>query len=199
MHSIHHNQTEENRANLADYDAVERIREVVAKTQTCFLCTSSDAGPSSGVRPMSVQAVGDDGTLWFLSASDSRKNADVKEWPKVNLYFQGTEHSDFLHLTAAATISTERKRIAELWKPILKTWFTEGVNDPRITVLKVVPESGYYWDNKHGNLVAGAKMLIGAAIGKTMDDSIEGRLDFQTASKSGAWPFSALPRARSAT
>jgi len=33
------------------------------------------------------------------------------------------------------------------------------------------------WDNKHGNTVAGVKMLIGAALGKTLDDSIEGKLD----------------------
>jgi hypothetical protein len=35
---------------------------------------------------------------------------------------------------------------------------------------------GYYWDTKHGTAVAGIKMLIGATIGKTMDDSIEGTL-----------------------
>jgi hypothetical protein len=51
------------------------------------------------------------------------------------------------------------------------------VDDPRITVIKVTPTEGYYWDNKHGNAVAGAKMMIGAMIGKTLDDSIEGKLD----------------------
>jgi len=45
---------------------------------------------------------------------------------------------------------------------------------PRITVIRVQPSGGYYWDNKHGAAIAGAKMLIGAAIGKTLDDSIEG-------------------------
>lgn len=39
-------------------------------------------------------------------------------------------------------------------------------------------DDGYYWDTKHGNMVAYAKMLVGAAIGKTMDDSIEGKLTF---------------------
>jgi hypothetical protein len=42
--------------------------------------------------------------------------------------------------------------------------------------LKVRPSNGYYWDNKHGNFVAGMKMMVGAAIGKTLDDSIEGKL-----------------------
>jgi hypothetical protein len=58
----------------------------------------------------------------------------------------------------------------------MKTWFTEGDNDPRISLIKVSPGDGYYWGTKNGNLVAGVKMLIGAAIGKTLDDSIEGQL-----------------------
>jgi hypothetical protein len=37
---------------------------------------------------------------------------------------------------------------------------------------------GYYWDTKHGAAIAGAKMLVGAAIGKTLDDSVEGQLVF---------------------
>ena len=61
---------------------------------------------------------------------------------------------------------------------MLKTWFTEGIDDPRITVIRFEPSGGYYWDNKHGDTVAGIKMLVGAAIGKTLDDSIEGRLAF---------------------
>jgi general stress protein 26 len=178
MDSINRNQTEENHADLFGADAAHRIKDVVDKTASCFFCTRAGAGPSSGTRPMSVQKAGEDGALWFLSASDSHKNAEIAQSPEVNLYFQGTEHSDFLHLTGHATISTDKGKIKELWKPILKTWFTEGEDDPRITVLKVTPHTGYYWDNKHGNVVAGVKMLIGAAPGKTLDDSIEGRLDF---------------------
>ena len=127
---------------------------------------------------MSVQKVDDDGNLWFLSASDSHHNLELAENPAVRLFFQGSEHSGFLTLTGRATVSTDKRRIKELWEPILRTWFTEGEDDPRITVIKVSPEGGYYWDNKHGNAVAGIKMLIGAAIGKTLDDSIEGRLQF---------------------
>jgi general stress protein 26 len=67
--------------------------------------------------------------------------------------------------------------IKELWEPIIKTWFTEGVDDPRITVIKVETQEGYYWDTKHGNAVAFIKMAAGAIMGKTLDDSIEGRVD----------------------
>lgn len=76
-----------------------------------------------------------------------------------------------------ATVSTDKEVIKELWEPILKAWFTEGINDPRITAIKVEPTEGYYWDNKHGNAFALLKTAVGAALGKTMDDSIEGNLN----------------------
>ena len=82
-----------------------------------------------------------------------------------------------LHLTGTATVSVDKAKIKELWEPVLKTWFTGGLDDPRIRVIRVSVDGGYYWDNKHGDTVAGIKMMVGAALGKTLDDSIEGKLD----------------------
>ncbi len=122
---------------------------------------------------MNVRQVDDEGNLWFLSARDSHKNEELERNGAVRLYFQGSKHSDFLQLDGASTVSTDKGKIKELWEPVLRTWFTEGVDDSRITVIKFKPTGGYYWDTKHGNLVAGIKMLIGASLGTTLDDSIE--------------------------
>lgn len=125
---------------------------------------------------MTIQEVDDEGNLWILSANDSHVNAEIALEPRVKLYFQGSKHSDYLYLTAEAKIHDDKEKIKKLWNPFLKVWFTEGENDPRISLLKVRPSMGYYWDNKHGNLVAGVKMMVGAAIGKTLDDSVEGQI-----------------------
>ena len=176
MDSINANQPEDNHDDLQGQEAVKRIQDTVKTVQTCFFCTVASSENASAARPMNVRKVDDAGNLWFLSANDSHKNQEIALDPSVTLYFQGSEHSDFLHLKGYATISTDRAKIKELWEPIIKTWFTEGEDDPRITVIKITPSEGYYWDNKHGNLVAGVKMMIGAAIGKTLDDSIEGKI-----------------------
>ena len=176
MNSINRNQPEKNHEDLNSQDAIEKIRELVGKAESCFFCTTVTASDSVGARPMAVQEVDDSGNLWFLSAIDSHKNDELMRNPAVRLYFQGSAHSDFLLLDGTASVSRDKARIKELWKPILKTWFTEGQDDPRITVIKVAPTQGYYWDTKHGMAVAGVKMLIGAAMGKTLDDSIEGTL-----------------------
>ena len=178
MDSINQEQPEQNREDLNGGRAIEKIRELIDKAETCFFCTGNRTTGSNGTRPMSVQQVDEGGNLWFLSADDSHKNAELAANPSVTLYFQGSAHSDFLVLYGDASLSRDKTKIDELWEPVIKTWFTEGKDDPRITVIKVVPNSGYYWDTKHGTAVAGVKMLVGAAIGKTLDDSIEGRLQF---------------------
>lgn len=176
MDSINKNQPEKNHENLSSEEAIKKIKELVGAAKTCFFTTQPNLNSSSGIRPMSVQKVDEEGVLWFLSANDSFKNQEITINPTVRLYFQGSAHSDFLYLDGQASITEDQSVIKELWEPLLKVWFTEGENDPRISAIKVTPSSGYYWDNKHGNAIAGVKMLIGASIGKTLDDSIEGEL-----------------------
>ena len=176
MDSINRNQPEENRRDLAGAEAIECIKDIIDDAETDFFITGGGTGDSRGVRPMSVRETDDNGAIWYLGAIDSHTNQELQANPSVELFFQGSPHSDFLQVKGIATVSRDKAKIDELWEFVLKTWFTEGKDDPRITVIEVAPTDCYYWDTKHGNAVAGVKMLIGAAIGKTLDDSIEGSL-----------------------
>ncbi|WDF54093.1 pyridoxamine 5'-phosphate oxidase family protein [Mucilaginibacter sp. KACC 22063] len=176
MDSINQNQPEDNFQNLEGAEANKKIKELAETAKSCFFITNIKTGIPLSVRPMSIQKIDDEGNFWFLSAKDSHKNEEIGVDPFVHLLFQGSAHSDFLNIYGLAEISDDKEKIKELWEPILKTWFTEGEDDPRISVVKVEPTEGYYWDNKHGNAVAFAKQTIGAVLGKTLDDSIEGKL-----------------------
>ena len=176
MDSINEQQPEKNHENLIGAEAGRKIKELVDSSNTCFFCTKLTTGEPLKTRPMAVQKVDNAGHFWFLSANDSYKNAELQTDDYVQLLFQGSDYSGFLSIYGTATISTDKALIKELWEPLLKTWFTEGVDDPRITVIKVTAQDGYYWDNKHGNSVAFLKMAAGAVLGKTLDDSIEGTL-----------------------
>lgn len=176
MNSINQNQPEENHKDMEGAEAVKKIKELADKA-TCFFCTNIKTGIPFSTRPMSVQTIDEQGNFWFLSASDSNLDKELKSDPFTHLLFQRSQHSDFLNIYGVASISQDKEKIKELWEPIMKTWFTEGENDPRISVIKVEPSEGYYWDNKHGNAIAFVKMIIGAVTGKTLDDSIEGKLE----------------------
>jgi len=176
MDSINKQQPEDNHKDLQGTEAGKKIKELAEKNKSCFFCTAITTGQSVRTRPMAVQKVDEEGTFYFLSANDSYKNAEIAKDNRVQLLFQGNAHSDFLTIYGTATINTDKALIKELWEPIVKVWFTEGVDDPRITVIKVDTTEGYYWDNKHGNAVAFAKMMTSLVIGKTLDDSIEGKV-----------------------
>ncbi len=176
MDSINRQQEEKNHEDLQGPEAGKKIKELASKNNTCFFCTEVGMGQPMAVRPMSVQKIDEEGNLWFLSANDSHLNQQIVLNNNVQLLFQGSAHSDFLSLVGVATISTDKALIRELWNPFIKTWFTDGVDDPRITVIQFQTVDGYYWDNKHGNAIAFLKIAIGAATGKTLDDSIEGNL-----------------------
>lgn len=177
MNSINQNQPEDNLKNLSGHDAVVKLKELAVSAATCFFVSNIKTGLPVSARPMTVQDVDDGGNLWFLLANDSGTYRELEEEPLAQVFFQGSKYSDYLNVYGLVTLSRDEEKIKQFWKPTLKTWFTEGENDPRIAVLKLEPTEAHYWDNKHGNAIAFIKQLAGAALGKTLDDSVEGKLE----------------------
>ena len=177
MDSINQQQQEKNYEDLLGEKGLKKLKEINDKATACFFCTNIQSQKPFATRPMSVQKLDEQGVFWFLSATDSHKNQEIAADANVQLLFQGSDYADFLTLYGQATISTDKQKIKELWNPILKTWFTEGQDDPRISVIKVVPTEGYYWDIKHNQAIALLKRVAGAITGKTLDDSIEGKIN----------------------
>lgn len=176
MDSINKNQKEDNFKNLFGKEALDKIKDLAKSAGSCFFCTKITTGEAFATRPMAPEKIDDEGNFWFLSASDSHKNEQIQADPAVQMLFQGSSYSDFMMLYGKVTISRDKQKIEELWDATMKTWFTEGIDDPRITVLKFTPTDGYYWDTKNGMAVAMAKRLVGAIAGETYDDSIEGTM-----------------------
>jgi general stress protein 26 len=166
---------QENIENLAWEEAIKKMQELVKHNSICLFTTSLTQLPLQ-TRPMSVQKVCDQGNFWFLSANDSKHNEQIEIDPRVQLFFTNMSDSEFLTIYGPATIITDRAKINEIWSPVAKAWFTEGKDDPRITVIKVTPEDAFYWDTKNGKTVSLLKIMAAAVTGKTADDSVEGKL-----------------------
>ena len=114
MDSINQQQPEENFKNLEGNDAWKKLKELAEKAESCFFCTNIKTGLPFNTRPMSPQKIDDNGDLWFLSANDSHKNADIKSDPLVQLLFQASAHSGFLSVYGIAEISEDKAMIDTL-------------------------------------------------------------------------------------
>jgi len=160
--------------DLAGAAAVEMLREIMGSVHTCMLVTQHDGFPFHA-RPMGSQGVDADGTIWFLSAADSQKNADIERDPRVTLVVQDNSHYRYAQVSGRAKIHRDRALIEKHWTPLANAWF-EGKDDPRVTLLALRPESGEYWTTKNGKIVTAVRMLLAAAGAEVDEGGVHGQL-----------------------
>jgi general stress protein 26 len=161
--------------NLNGSEGIEKLKELVKSIDFCMFCTKVDELPFS-TRPMSTRDVDDNGNIWFFSRNDSNKNVELKQDDQVQLLYAKNGSSEFLSVYGHADVIKDRKKAEELWSAFAKTWFNEGPDDPELTIIRVRPQSCYYWDTKHNKMISLLKIAAGAVTGKQMDDGIEGEL-----------------------
>jgi general stress protein 26 len=160
--------------NLTQEEAIDKFKELVDHDSTCLFTTRLTQVPLT-TRPMHVQEVCDQGNFWFLSSSDSDKNQEIANDPRVQLFISNPSNYEFLSVYGKASISRDRKKIDKYWNEMTKAWF-DGKDDPRITIIKVTPEEGFYWDTKNGKLVSMIKILASAITGNTIEEGVEGTI-----------------------
>jgi general stress protein 26 len=161
--------------NLLGVEASKKIKELAEATRTCLMLTSLDKRPLL-VRPMAIQKVDEAGRIYFLSAKDSEKNIELQLSNEMHLTFSNNTSSEYLSLYGKAEVYRNQKQIDEMYSTFDNTWF-DGKDDPNITIIRFSPESGHYWDTKHGKVVQLAGILYGAITGKETDDGLEGNLE----------------------
>ena len=166
--------TEEERTLMGE-EGIRKIKELVDHNAICMFTSNVDEVPLQ-TRPMTTQEVDDQGNLWFFSSKDSHKNYEVKNDSRVQLLFANTSESEYLTVYGKATVVEDRKKIEQMWSPLVKAWFQEGKNDPSLTLIKVTPETAYYWEPKQNKMVTLFKMAASAATGKPMDIGKQGKI-----------------------
>ncbi len=159
--------------NLSPQESIAKFKELVDHESTCHFVTRLTEIPFT-TRPMGVRKVCDQGNFWFLSGAESNKNQEIQHDSRVQLLFGNSSNYEYLTIFGHATVTRDRQKIDELWTDIAKSWFPGGKDDPSVTVIKVTPESGFYWDTKDGKLVSMVKFMVSAITGKTVEEGVQG-------------------------
>lgn len=162
--------------NLSDKEAIKKLKQLVDEIDICLFCTNLKNDDGETCRPMSTQKVCDEGNIWFFSEVDSIKNREIEQESQVQLFYSHPGIDSYLVVNGEAELIFERARIEELWSPAVKAWFPEGKNDPSISIIKVKPSSGYYWDTKGSKMINFFRTVASAATGKNMIEGNEGTI-----------------------
>lgn len=146
-----------------DFEGVEardKIRELIDKTPKCFFVTRTSYPGTTNARPMMVLDLDEEGNLWFISSADTHKDHELQSNPEVYLYFQSSGGGEFLEILGRASVFHDQQKIEQLWKPEFNAWFDMGKEDPKVSVIKVTPREGHFWDTEHGGVAAGVRSIL---------------------------------------
>jgi general stress protein 26 len=155
-------------------EGLKKLKDMVESIGTCMFITKNN--DASHVRPMATAKIDDNADLWFFTKRTSPKVTELLADEDVQLLYSHPGKDSYLNIIGKATIEPNREKIKELWSPLIKAWFPEGVDDPELTLLKVEVDSAYYWDSGTNKMVSFFKMISAAVTGKQVADGEEGNL-----------------------
>jgi general stress protein 26 len=147
--------------------SIEKLKGMLEGIDFCML-TTIDGGKLRS-RPMSTQELGENGELWFFTRDNTHKMDEIAADNRVNVAYAKPDDNTYVSVSGAATLSKDRAKMEELWSPILKAWFPDGLEDPNICLLKVDVDEAEYWESTSSTLVQLAGFVKAIATGQEAD------------------------------
>jgi len=148
-------------------EAIEKIRELTHGIDFCMLTTMD--GDYLRSRPMSTQEFEFDGNLWFFTSDNTHKIDEIEKHKRVNVAYSKPDDNVYLSISGRAEVVKDRAKIEELWNPVLKAWFPDGLDDPHLCLLKIPVEQAEYWDAPSSKIVQLFGMVKAIATGQEAD------------------------------
>jgi general stress protein 26 len=154
--------------NKTRSEAIEKLNVLINDIDFAMLTTVDTDGVLRS-RPMSTQKSEFDGTLWFFTSDRTHKIEEIESDNRVNASYAKPEDNVYVSVSGTATITKDRAKMEELWNPILKAWFPDGLDQPDICLLKVDVEQAEYWDSPSSTLVQIVGFVKALVTGKRAD------------------------------
>ncbi|RRU18371.1 pyridoxamine 5'-phosphate oxidase family protein [Stenotrophomonas sp. 278] len=141
---------------------IEQLAELIRDVDIAMFTTTGVDGRLYS-RPLGTQEVEFDGDLWFATAADSPKVAEISLNPQVNVAYASPSKNTYVSVAGTARIVDDRAKVEELWSPAMKLFFPGGKDDPNLRLIHVRAESAEYWDGP-GTLLGKALSFVLSAV-----------------------------------
>lgn len=127
-------------------------------------------------RPMANQVAAAGADLWFVTYDGAEKLTELAEDPHVNLSYYKDRTREWVSVSGIAKVSTNRRKIRELYRPDWRVWFgDEGgekdgtADDPRIVLIGVDIESAMFMEVNKPQPIIFFEFVKGIITGKPLE------------------------------
>ncbi|KLO19448.1 hypothetical protein SCHPADRAFT_864899 [Schizopora paradoxa] len=160
---------------LTPEQKIKDLKNVIQATKTGMLTSRDKSGylHARAMTPASPQSE-TQLNLFFIANSASHKFDELDNDSHVNVSFYNEKTTDWASFAGIAKISHDREEIKKYWSPMFAGYFGDlgdgvhkgDVNDPRVTLIEVVPEEIEYWVSRHGVIGRTVEVAAAAVTGK---------------------------------
>jgi general stress protein 26 len=147
---------------------IDKLRDLIQDIRVAMFTSAAEDG-SLHSRPMVTQEVEFDGDLWFFNRIDSGKTAELAKNAQVNVSYMKPGEQCYVSVSGVAETSRDREKMKALWRPALKAWFPDGLDDPTLSLIRVRVTKAEYWDTPSSKLVHLIGFAKAVATGKTYE------------------------------
>jgi general stress protein 26 len=144
---------------------LKKLWDKVNEIKIAMMTTKEDDGNLRS-RPMYTQQTEYSDFVWFFTKDDSPKIKEIIKDMQVNLSYADPDDSLFVSVSGNAILVKDKDKAKELWNPLYKAWFPDGLDDPHLALIRVDVQSAEYWDSSSNKMVQLFGMVKAAATGK---------------------------------
>jgi general stress protein 26 len=160
---------------MTHQEKIEKLRELIKDIDIAMLTTIDEDG-SLRSRPMGTQEAEFDGDLWFFTSVDTPKVDEVERDNRVNVSYADKKKQSYVSVSGTTTILYDRAKMEELWSPIYKAYFPDGLDDPKLRLMKVHVQKAEYWESSGGpipTMIAFVQALMGKEVELSNNEKLQ--------------------------
>jgi len=160
---------------LHDSDAIAKFKQLAEDVNICMFTTTDENGELSS-RPMFTSSIDEEGNVWFFTNEFSATINEVSKDNLVHLVYSHPGKNIYMDVKGTCPLVIDHKKMEELWKPELKSWFPDGLTDAKICLVKVSTESAHYWNHSTSKMGLLFQMIKSITKGDRYRESEKGEL-----------------------
>src|ERR1700712_1474138 len=156
-------------------NSVEKLKALVNVGDVCMF-TTLDNGSKITTRPMTTAGIDDDANLWFFTNEFSETIHEVSGDSLVHLMYANPSKNKYVHVRGNCVVVINREKAKELWSPFMAAWFPQGLDDPKLCLVKVMTGEADFWNNSSSKVVVGFNILKAMVTHSKYDEGEKGKL-----------------------
>jgi general stress protein 26 len=132
--------------NLSKKQTLQFLKNKIKHIRTAILTTYSNSNGYRG-RPTGTADIDNSGNIWFFTNEYPHAAKEVFKDNTVSVTYSNPDNNSYVSVRGEAELISDKHKIKEFWNPFARAFFPNGMNDPKLTLIRIKPTNAEYWDN----------------------------------------------------